>query len=253
MTKLNNFQMSIFGSYSSIIPEIDLMTTLSKALGGNTLIPSTINVIQFPSPNTNNNFKLLTQPRIQMIDDRHKWPMTILPNRIDIVYTDNEDENSDLLKIASLAFEALKFFAGKIDKPFGRIGQLVGYSVIASKDKIDIFYRKLLNDQFLNLNDQTLSTIEWQVTYNQPTTFLNKDQEFMPEKVNVGTNILASLNPIFQDIHPEVKFIFDINTSSHDISERFNKEDLDWFCPKAIKKMTELKERTFSYLGIANV
>ena len=232
MRFIAQYQMSVFGQFMHISPDVEIMNKLLNTLSTKLkFLPGTINVVSSDVLFDRGVLKQI--PRIQMTDEGGRWRIVILPDRIDVNYDsiDSTDiqpfsEISNIAKNLLLnTLETLKLSCGRI---------AINFTCLlpsSSKIKINQFYTKIVNPFKFQ---QGKDIVEWQIVSNSPsTTDLSKNQN---EPINLLTNIA-----LFQTNEGErVGIIIDINTSAVNLSERFSNIDVNEFYSYAFNKSEDI-------------
>jgi len=226
------FQASVFGDYLSIIPTLEVMNLLANVPTELeiTLLPSTTNVVNLNTFIQEGGTAPPTAvQRINMVDTNQRWSITILPERIDVSFNQQNIEDEE-------AFETIASKA----------------SVLLRKTINDLsvnFYRMAVNctTQFENKNDCSTTalfdmlikpmhhqigreSIEWQVVSNCPREItLDSNHK---ELLNVISAVAWQVNPV--TVRPAITAQFDVNTDAQNLMQRFSCDKLGTFCTTAV-------------------
>ena len=234
MLPITNYQMSVFGDYAAIVPEIDLINKLVKAPIDIQLLPSTANIVSvdIPAYGVSNGQPRVFQ-RIQLIDTMQNWTVAIMPERIDVTYSHREaDEPKGVSQVSEAAHELLKHIVSVCNAIYGRMA--INLTIIAkpeTDEKLTAFQNLLVRPLSFQSGKEL---IEWQVVANTPVVLeLAKGR-------NEETNVICSFSRQ-NDLLSGAKFMvahLDVNTSPVNMSPRFNVDMLKEFREKAITVTT---------------
>ena len=95
MQNIINYQTCVFGDYLTLEPTLERMNSLANIPSelGITLLPTTVNIINLNAPFPQEGTILSKGiQRINMVDTTQKWGITILPERIDVNF---QQQNGD--------------------------------------------------------------------------------------------------------------------------------------------------------------
>jgi len=237
MQTIANYQMSVFGNFDSIVPEIGLMNELTKTPVELKLLPNTVNVIALDIPPENG--VISGQPkvlqRIQMVETTQRWNIVIMPDRIDVNFNQPiSDSPLELNQISELAFGLLNHTVTVCKETYRRIAiNLAIKRETDSINKLSSFHNELTEP--FNFQRQSAS-IEWRVMSNNPTEFYLSTGSI--ERINVICSISGQME---QTSEYSLFTHLDINTVPFNINPRFSTEDLEAFKNKAVELITEIK------------
>lgn len=238
MLPVMNYQMSVFGDYLSITPNMELTEKLTKAPGSLKLLPSIANVVHMGAPNVLDIMPGSGQPkvllRLQLIDETQQWNAVIMPNRIDVNYTIPFGTNAlSWETIANTAIELLRHMVLTCDVNFGRIAINLALLLLSNRDEQLNEFSKRLIQPFAFQNGKESS--EWGVRMNTPTSFvINEGKE---EQINVIHELsLNSAMSVKNDKNDERRAAIahiDVNTTAENMTPRFDSTALDIFKAQA--------------------
>ena len=112
MQNIINYQTCVFGDYLTLEPTLERMNSLANIPSelGITLLPTTVNIINLNAPFPQEGTILSKGiQRINMVDTTQKWGITILPERIDVNFQQqNGDREKMLFNPGDYAFDKVK-------------------------------------------------------------------------------------------------------------------------------------------------
>jgi hypothetical protein len=222
MQNIINYQMSVFGDFMSYEPTLERMNALAKTPPEMklTLLPSTANIISLdgvvPQPNKTVVPKIVQ--RIQMVDTNQKLNLAIMPDRIDVNFTQQNNEEVEQLEVIALrAFSLIKHAISTIGANYWRIAINLAIQVNDESDGTNV--SKLYNALTKPLTHQAgKESVEWQIMSNCPQE-VSLDVEQL-EKLNVITIVSRQANMATNN--PCVITQLDVNTSAVNRANRFN-------------------------------
>jgi len=234
MLSMANYQMSVFGDYAGIVPEMNLIAKLAEFSSDFRLLPSMVNVLSINMPasavdmpeNAIANAQLKTLARIKLIDATRHWNAVILPERIDVNYLPPvSGEAKDLRQVSESSCELIKHIVSVCEATYGRMAvNLALRAKPESAEKVTAFRNKLEGPFSFQ---SAKKSKEWQISTNIPELIKLSDDK------NEAVNVICSLalqteTPGWAKVH------LDVNTSPANMTPRFNDAMLTEFRVKAI-------------------
>ena len=208
MDKIINFQMSLFGSFINVQPNLQLTNRIEANLRDDDFVPSIAVVSEFDPEKK----QVITENRLQMTSKDHSWSIVFLADRIDInyFYPGGEQFFSNLHDILELSKKYCSHtFASIADTTGNRIainGKFL-LKEMSFDEKQKIISEFTIIPKIFENNPVT----EWSVHYNSPKTikFGNK-----LEKCNniLDINEIVGINSKEQTISKRMVIGLDINT-----------------------------------------
>ena len=235
MLPIINYQMSVFGDYAAIIPEINLMTQLVNAPVDIQLLPSMANVMSINMPiNDVANGQPKVLQRIQLIATTQQWNAVIMPDRIDVNFSQPvSDEVQDISQVSETTHKLIKHIVDVCEVKYGRMAINLAIAKPENEVKLNAFHNLLIRPLSFQ-SDKEIK--EWKVIANTPTTF-----ELAEGQVEV-INVICSFSSQ-AEMAGSTKFLvakLDVNTSPADMTPRFNAVTLDEFKHKAISVISNI-------------
>ncbi len=225
MTRIVNFQTSLFGSFENFQADTDLVIRLLTCLREEGFIPGSVNSATVDVTTG----KMLVNTRLQLLSPNRMWSIVFLDNRIDFNYSHQGDDKDvqELLqlmeyvsKLVGLVFSALSGIRGN------RLAvNLKMLMEDMSENELNRKRNKYISPiKSLDSNDY----IEWSVRLNSKT------------QISVGETEIEDSNRIFEVMrynypspvetnrkkHSTVMVSIDINTMPEKYEMRFDHRNL---------------------------
>ncbi len=236
MEKILNFQMSLFGSFVNIHPNINLTQEIVKNLQDYDFIPSII-VINTLDPAKRN---IVIENRLQLISKDRSWNIAFLAERIDFNYIYHEGNNyfSNLKLIIDKGKEiCLKVFE-KISETKGIRIAVNGRFLVKNIpfDEEQHFIKRFVNIPKIYGN---IPVREWNIRFNAPKELMFGD------KKDICNNIIEVYEIFGLDSKSKIKIPsmaigLDINTSQLNTEPKYNYSDIISFSDAAEQMMESL-------------
>jgi hypothetical protein len=235
MHNVINYQMSVFGDFTSYEPTLERMNALAKTPPelNLTLLPTMANVISLygmiPQPTETVAPKIVQ--RIQMIDARQKLNLAIMPDRINANFAQQNNEEAEQLdEIALQAFSLLKHAISIVGADYWRMA--INLAIQADDETNGAKVSKLYNALIRPLSHQVeKKSVEWEIMSNCPQE-VSLDAE-QTEKLNVITIIARQVNSATNS--PCLITQLDVNTSASNRDYRFDDDKLANFYTAALE------------------
>ncbi len=232
MSKVVQYQMSIFGDYDNIRPEQDILIEFirNQALQG--FLPSAFNISTI-NPITG---EVMQRPGLQMIQQASGWNITVVPDRIDVNYQLQPGRHIFSV-IDDLTEQARAFLTATLEiLSVGGKRLTINCRVEieqSSYERSERFRSRIT--KFLDYyNDCKVP--EWNISFagNRLMQVAGKT-----EKVNEITNVMCI--PLPED-KASISVMFDVNTIQHNMRERFDLHNMNEFFAYAKSKITQLQK-----------
>jgi hypothetical protein len=249
MLPLLSYQMSVFGDYLSITPDLELSAKLANAPSDLELLPSIVKIIVLDKPNdlsdTVLNSPYKVNERFQLEDTAKKWNIIILPDRIDVNYVGSfENDTVEWVNVSETALKLTHHLISTCNISFDRIGINMITSFIPDEnddEKIIRFCKKLINPLDFQSNN---NFSDWEVG--------GKIQvDFETSKANIihslSERTIGASSRESDNRKHIVALLLDINTNHTNEDMLFENKTLDLFRTQTIRIfssiLTEIKEK----------
>jgi hypothetical protein len=244
MQSIINYQTSVFGDYMALEPTLERMNSLVNipAELEITLLPSAANAINiafpFPAPPGDMGIPQIIQ-RISMVDKSQHWNIGILPDRIDVNFSQlNAEDAEGLDSISSKAFALIKSTVTNLNVDFWRIAVNVVMQIdegVESISKVNALYGKLAKPLAHQADKEN---VEWQVMSNCPQEMAVSENQ--RELLNVITTVSRQNN--FFTSAPLINAHVDVNTSATNRTSRFDEHKHENFNATALEIINNIFE-----------
>lgn len=234
MDKVLNFQISLFGSFTNVHPNIELTMQINDSLRDEGFVPGTIQVNTFNPIEQ----KMKSETRLQMVSTDRVWSVVFFAERIDVNYSYQGGEK----EIASLdeVSEKAKTICRKAFAPIAATtgtrlavnGQFL-LGIMDESSKKEFISRFLIQPKVYN--DGSLS--EWSVRFNSLTGIHTSETSFESCNfiINLGDIIGIDAKTGVANLRTSVGI--DINTSPENIENKYTINELLYFSCGAIENM----------------
>lgn len=241
MKKVLNLQLSLFGTFKNIQPDIALTMRITEALSGEGFVPGTAQVNNVDL--TQN--KLTQEARLQMVSEDKEWVIVFFAERIDINYVYSEGNTVYYNNIDDAFIKAKRL----CEKVFTPIAATTGVRLALNgrfqlndieNEKAYQFYNKFLVAPRV-FDNRVLS--EWSVHYNSPMKLdiEGRSIDNCNFIINVGNSILIDLKTGKKIPRNEVSI--DINTPAENTNPVYKYQQLISFADNALELMkTAMRE-----------
>ncbi len=224
-------QVSAFGKYKDITPTPERYMKLMEMFPG--FLPVTGRAIQIDA----NNGSIEDSPRIQMNNQQSPWRIEIQPDRINAIFTPNNDQGivneliDNGLALIKKTCESLEINTNAFNK-FMRLAVNIQFADPTGNEKPHMPFVGSLPKQVKEQSELQ----EWTVSFNRKGCI-----EF--NGYDEATNeIMACSLGTSQDNPNQYAFLLtvDINTTQKDSRERFDMEQFEVFVTYAKDKISEM-------------
>lgn len=234
MDKILNFQMSLFGTFTNVQPNLELTMKINESLQNDNFVPGTIQVDIFNPIER----KMISETRLQMVSVDQMWTVVFLGDRIDVNYSyiDGDVYYDSVELIMEKASNICK-------KAFAPIAATTG-------TRLAINGRFLLNE----MNESTKQAFiarfliqpkvyenrllsEWNIRYNSLTHIATN--ELSSEECNfiISLGDIVRINSQTGVQSTRTSVGIDINTSPANQENKYTVNDLLYFSKGALVNM----------------
>lgn len=236
MEKILNFQLSLFGSFVNVQPNLVLTNRIAENLRDDGFVPS-IAVVNAVDPIKK---QVITENRLQMESKEHTWHIVFFAERIDInyEYQGGEAFYSDVRTIIEkgkhLCTQTFKAIADTTGFRIAVNGRFL-VEDMSVDEKQQFIKRFAVIPQVFENNPVT----EWNVHYNAP-----KELSF-GDKKDVCNNILEvydilGIDPKNQKVSQRMAIGLDINTNQANTDQKYKYTDILCFADVAGQLMDSI-------------
>lgn len=234
MDKVLNYQMSLFGMFTNVQPNLELTMKIFESLKDEGFVPGTVQV-NTVNPIEN---RMISETRLQLITADRSWSVVFFAERIDINYSFQggdtwiatiDEVSSKVKRICDKAFAPIAATTGT---RLAVNGQFL-LKEMDDKTKKKFISRFLIQPKVYNGG----SLAEWSVHYNSLTDIHTNDTSL--EKcnfiINIGDIIGVDTKTGTASIRTSVGL--DINTSPQNTENKYTVIDLLYFSEGAAENM----------------
>lgn len=234
MDKVLNYQMSLFGTFTNVQPNIDLTMKIFESLKDEGFIPGTAQVNTL-NPIEN---KMISETRLQMLSTDKAWSVVFLAERIDINYSFVGGDNG----INSLD-EVSEKTTRICEKAFAPIAATTGTRLAVNGQfllkKMNENKKKTFISRFITAPKvyEGKPLTEWNVRYNSLTSIDTGENSSENSNyiINIGDIIGIDSQTGVTELRTAVGI--DINTSPNNLESRYTVKELLYFSEGALAKM----------------
>ena len=229
MEKVLNFQLSLFGSFVNVQPNLLLTNRIAENLRDDSFVPS-IAVVNAIDPVKK---QVITENRLQMESKDHTWHIVFFAERIDIdytypggdaFYTDVKDIIAKGKELCTHTFKAIADTTGIRIAVNGRF--LV--NDMSAEEKQKFIRRFAIIPQVFESNLVT----EWNVHFNAPKELVFGDKKDICNNILEVYDILG-IDPRNQTVSPRMAIGLDINTNQANTDQKYKYTDILYFADVA--------------------
>lgn len=234
MDKALNFQISLFGSFTNIQPDLGLTMRINSSLQDDGFVPATVQVNTFNPVEQ----KMLQETRLQMVSTDKMWTVVFLAERIDINYSFMGGDNgfTSLDGVAEKAKSICKKAFSPIAKTTGTRLAINGQFLLKEMDdttKRTFISRFLIQPKVYE--DKPLC--EWNVRYNSLTNIYTSEKTLEQCNFIINLGDVIGIDSQTGCIKRGTSLGIDINTSPQNIENKYTIKDLLYFCDGALENM----------------
>lgn len=225
MEKVLNFQISLFGSFANIQPDLPLAETIATSLRDDDFLPS-IAVVNAVDPIKK---QIITENKLQMEAKDHSWHVIFFSERINIDYTypGGEAYFSDVKSVIERGKEICSHTFASIAETTGVRIAVNGRFLV--KDLTDeekqAFIRKFIVIPTIYGNRPIT---EWNVHFNAPQEICFGDKRELCNDI-VEVYDIIGIDPKNKTINPRLAIGLDINTNLANQELKYTYEDMLYF------------------------
>ena len=222
MEKVLNFQLSLFGSFVNVQPNLLLTNRIAENLREDGFVPS-IAVVNAVDPI---NRQVITENRLQMETKDHTWHIVFFAERIDIDYTYPGGEGffSDIRSIIArgkeLCTHAFKAIADTTGIRIAINGRFL-VKDMSVEEKQQFIKRFAIIPQVFDRNPVT----EWNVHFNAPIELVFGDKKDICNNIIEVYDILG-IDPKNKSVSPRMAIGLDINTDQTNTEQKYKFSDI---------------------------
>lgn len=222
MEKVLSFQLSLFGSFVNVQPNLLLTNQIEENLREDGFVPSIV-VVNAVDPI---NRQVITENRLQMETKDHTWHVVFLADRIDIDYTYSggdafySDIKSIIVKGKEICAHAFKAIADTTGIRIAVNGRFL-VKDMSVEEKQRFIGRFAFIPQVFEKNPVT----EWNVHFNAPKELIFGDKKDICNNIIEVYDILG-IDPKSQMVSPRMAIGLDINTNQANLEEKYNFSDI---------------------------
>ncbi|MDR1309577.1 MAG: hypothetical protein LBL95_06740 [Deltaproteobacteria bacterium] len=234
-----NYQLSVFGDYKAIVPEIDLITRLTKNYTDIHLLPSS-----FPLYFVNNQLKNgpyeapQVIQRIQIFDDAQNWNVPILPDRIDANYAPVEAAPfEELGKVSKTGTSLMRHAIETCEARYNKAMASVTLKFATDEDKLTRFYKSITNAlEYEEAND----LVGWQVISNRQKRIgiCGGKKKFLANLIFIVSRQTDELTSKYY-----LLLYLEVNSVINHLDQSLYPQELDEFNDKARDEITKMKTK----------
>lgn len=222
MEKVLNFQLSLFGSFVNVQPNLLLTNRIAENLREDGFVPS-IAVVNAVDPI---NRQVITENRLQMETKDHTWHIVFFADRIDIDYTYPggevfySDVKSIIAKGKELCEHAFKAIADTTGVRIAINGRFL-VKDMSVEEKQQFIKKFAIIPQVFDNNPVT----EWNVHFNAPKALAFGDKSDICNNIIEVYDILG-IDPKNQTVNPRMAIGLDINTNQANMDQKYKFFDI---------------------------
>lgn len=222
MEKVLNFQLSLFGSFVNIQPNLQLTNIIANNLREDDFLPS-IAVVNAVDPV---NKQVIVENRLQMESKDHSWHVVFFAERIDINYTypGGEPYFSDIKSIIDRGKQICEHTFAAIAGTTGvRIAVNGRFLVknLTETEKQEFIKRFAIIPQIYGGKPVT----EWNVHFNAPTELSFGDKKEICNNIIEVYDIIG-IDPKNNTMSPRMAIGLDINTDQTNQELKYRYQDI---------------------------
>ena len=241
MEKVLTFQMSFFGSFINVQPNLELTNRIVQSLSSENFIPGTFE-INTVDPNTKS---IITETRLQMVSSKTTWTIMFLQERIDINY--NYHGGKECYTDIQVVLQKAKTLTEKV---FSSIASTTGirlavngkFLIEAMTDEEKQEYIRRFIKKPSVYKEQPL--IEFSIHYDSPTEItFNGGKQYVNYIIDVFD--IIGIDTDKQELSKRLAIGVDINTDPANVQPIYKYNDLLHFaevaCPMIESALTEFE------------
>lgn len=237
---LNSIQISLFGNFTNIKPDLETMKLLTDTFQSKSI---------FPTVSNHQNIDMITginssELRVVLVTLDGRYNINILPERIDYLskFTDTvkisdsqlSNEVNSGSKILSELLSVLKIKSNRLALNIQFI-----YKNIEKEDLAKIYSS---NINFLEFYNQE-KVIEWQLMSNARVSF---EDPLFSETLNVISFVMPAMNVLTKT--NGLMLQLDVNTLQDNLDLRFESDNLEQFYTTTIKIVNDLYSQFLTFI-----
>lgn len=234
MDKVLNFQISLFGSFTNVQPNLELTMQINNSLREEGFVPGTVQVNTFDPIEQ----KMMSETRLKMVSTDKVWSVVFFAERIDVNYSYQGGENGivSLDEVSEKAKRICKKAFAPIAATTGTRLAVNGQFLLGNMDdavKKEFVSRFLIQPKVYN--DGPLS--EWSVRFNSLTGIHTSETSLESCNFIINLGDIIGIDTKTGTASLRTGLGIDINTLPQNIENKYTINELLYFSCGAIENM----------------